>query len=110
MSFAISNTYPTTAAEPVLQNVPKAAAPVAPATSVPEDTVKLSQSAQIQALSQSGDSAASIASSLGVSVASVDSILGIVTAVTVAMPASGGHKASPHAAVSQPVAATTTKA
>ena len=46
------------------------------------DTVRLTQSQQIHALKQQGQSASQISKSMGVSLASVDSVLGIAEAKT----------------------------
>lgn len=102
MSISISNTYAASPASTV-QNVPKAAIPVVKETSLPTDTVKLSQSAQIHALKQSGQGVSAIANVLGVSLASVDSVLGIaVTAAAAAAAATPTTTAT--ATISLPVA------
>jgi hypothetical protein len=99
MSISISNTYAASPASTV-QNVPKAATPVAKETSIPTDTVKLSQTAQIHARKQqSGQGVSAIASALGVSLASVDSILGIALTPAAATPTT-----SATATISLPVA------
>ena len=81
-------------------NVPEVAATVrtapvqaqAAASSMPEDTVKLSAAAQAKLLYKQGESVSSIASSLGTSVSAVDSYLGITVAIPVAT-ASVAHAA-----------------
>ena len=61
---------------------------------MPEDTVKLSASAQARQMYQSGQSVSSIASSLGTSASTVDSYLGIAVAIAVPLKVgSGGHAA-----------------
>jgi hypothetical protein len=98
MSISISNTYAASPASTV-QNVSKAATPVAKETSIPTDTVKLSQTAQIHALKQSGQGVSAIASALGVSLASVDSVLGIAVTAAAATPTT-----NPTATIQLPVA------
>lgn len=77
----------------------------------PEDTVKLSDSAQAEAMYQSGQSVSSIASSLGTTVDTVDSYLDI-TATAVSPQAAISHmgasapKSAP-AAATAPAASTT---
>jgi hypothetical protein len=78
----------------------------------PEDTVQLSQGAQIQQLAQQGESANAIASTTGLTASEVDSDLGIsTTSSTVAVPAPSGHggghraAAAPAAAAAPPAAA-----
>lgn len=111
-SFAISSLVPlnvtgsnavshTTSAQPQPQ--------AAPAASAPEDTVKLSDSAQAQALYQSGDSVSSISSALGLSTSVVDSYLGITQAVSVPTHVAAQHSAPAASSSSQaaPAQATT---
>jgi hypothetical protein len=69
----------------------------------PEDTVHLSQSAQIQQMAQQGESVSAIASTTGLTVNDVDSDLGISTtssSVAVALPSGHGgeHRAAAPAA------------
>jgi hypothetical protein len=68
-------------------------------TLITEDTVQLSQPAQIQQMAQQGESASAIASATGLTVSEVDSDLGISTtssSVPVAVPIGhgGGHPAA----------------
>ena len=70
-----------------LSLVPASTAPAKPAETTPNpaiktvtDSVKLSQDAQIQLLTQQGQSPAQIANALGLPVATIDSDLYIVTA------------------------------
>lgn len=76
-----------------------------------EDTVQLSQVAQIQQMAQQGESASSIASNMGLTVSEVDSDLGISTtspSVPVAAPSGhgGGHSAASAPASDATVGAT----
>ena len=56
-----------------------------------EDTVQLTQGAQIQQMAQQGESASEIASSTGLSISVVDSDLGISTSSSVPVATPGGH-------------------
>ena len=73
-----------------------------------EDTVYLSQGAQIQQMAQQGESASVIANSTGLSVREVDSDLGISTSSSsVPVAASGGHGGGQPAAPVQAAAPAT---
>jgi hypothetical protein len=90
-SFAISTAIPPN----VTQVAATARTGPAQATSstiaAPDYTVKLSAGAQAEMMHQSGQSVASIASSMGTNVDTVDGYLGIVVAV--AVPLSAAHNA-----------------
>jgi len=71
--------------QPVPASQPAASAPApqpASTTKPIADTVKLSQGAQIHALSQQGQSPSQIANSLGVAVSIIDTALSITVAAT----------------------------
>jgi hypothetical protein len=119
MSTSISGVYSAyaepSAVVPVPVPVPvKAPVPVkvAPASPVEEDTVTLSQSAQVDKLNEEGASPAQIAASLQMAESTVDLDLGIVaatstipvTSVPVAAPAKPAAAATP--APATPAAAT----
>jgi hypothetical protein len=72
-----------------------------------EDTVKISASAQAQAMYQSGQSVTSIASSLGASVNIVDSYLGITAVSSQVVIAHAGGSAQKAAPAAAPAAAST---
>ncbi|HUD56505.1 MAG TPA: hypothetical protein VMR02_14850 [Terracidiphilus sp.] len=61
----------------------------------PEDTVELTQTAQIQQMAQLGEGASEIASSTGLSISVVDSDLGISTSSSVPVATPGGHGGGP---------------
>jgi hypothetical protein len=72
----------------------------------PEDTVHLSQGAQIQQMAQQGESASAIASTTGLTASEVDSDLGIsTTSSSVAVAAPSGHGGE-HRAAAAPASAT----
>jgi hypothetical protein len=71
-----------------------------------EDTVHLSQGAQIQQMAQQGESASAIASTTGLSASEVDSDLGIsTTSSSVAVAAPSGHRGEHRAAAPAPAGA-----
>jgi hypothetical protein len=71
-----------------------------------EDTVHLSQGAQIEQMAQQGESASAIASSTGLTTSEVDSDLGIsTTAPSVAVAAPSGHHGGEHRAAAAPASA-----
>jgi hypothetical protein len=81
-----------------------------------EDTVHLSQGAQIQQMAQQGESASAIASSTGLTASEVDSDLGIsTTSSSVAVAAPSGHggehraAAAPASAAAAPAATSDSK-
>jgi len=79
--------------------------PVGTGSQNAEDTVKLSQGAQIQQMARQGDSVSVIASSTGASVSEVDTDLGISTSTSsVPIAASGGHGGGHSAAPAQAAA------
>lgn len=83
---------------------------VQPPAAAAQDTVRLSQLAQIQQMAQRGETASAIASTTGLPVSQIDSDLDLSTSsssVVVAAPSGhgGGHAAAP-AASSAPAAAT----
>lgn len=63
------------------------AAPVAKSVEEAQDSVKLSQAAQVHLFKQQGESASQIAANLGISTANVDSYLGIAVAKPAPAPA-----------------------
>jgi hypothetical protein len=74
----------------------------------PEDTVQISQAAQIQQMAQQGDNAATIASSTGVPISEVDSDLGITTtSSSVPVAAMSSHGGGQPAAAAPASSATT---
>jgi hypothetical protein len=118
MSISISGAYsdPSTLVDPVVQaTTPAATTPVIPASdTLDEDTVTLSQSAQVDQLNLQGASPTQIAEKLGISLANVDLDLGIVTAAesvpTTAAPAAPApaKPASTTPVTSTPATAATT--
>ena len=102
MTVSISNALPTSP-DLMPQDRPKIDAQIATVARPANDTVKLSQSAQIHALRQQGQRASQIANSLGVSLSSVNSVLGIAVAKA-AVPAPVVVQAAPTPATAIPVA------
>lgn len=88
-----------------------------PTSTTPQDTVKLSATAQAVQLYQSGDSVSAISADLGISTSLVDSYLSITPSTSAPISiGSGSHAAAPAAAASTtataatPAAATTATA
>jgi len=68
----------TNSAQPLTVPIPQPPAPAPQPVEPAADTVKLSQNAQIQLLTQQGQSPAQIAGSLGISISVIDTELSIV--------------------------------
>jgi hypothetical protein len=84
-SSSSSSVQPGTVA-PSTSNVPPPA-PVQKSVEAAQDSVKLSQAAQIHLFKQQGESPSQIAANLGISTASVDGYLGIAVAKAISGPA-----------------------
>jgi hypothetical protein len=96
MALDISTQLTGSSAAAFVQPPVQASLAVDPAATDPapaSDTVKLSAAAQVHALYQQGESASTIASSLGTDIATVDSDLGITTTSTGPV---GGGGGGPH--------------
>jgi hypothetical protein len=82
MSISISGISPSPSAGLYPDVSAPTAKPLAPAQQSPEDTVVLSQGAQISQLSAQGISPSNISHALGIPVATVDLSLGIIPTAT----------------------------
>jgi hypothetical protein len=95
MSISLSGVFPESSAMPSTVPTPSA---VAPAIENPdEDTVTLSQAAQVDHLNVQGATPAQIAANLGISLSTVDIDLGIA-ATTDTVPVVAAHPAAASAA------------